>query len=158
MALTNVQLVRLEIGLTGGASALFSDEEIEYYLGVYDNNIKKTSKDIALKVLFNLTQYVHERSGTELEIWGHTWYENYKKTLELYLNNPAYNDVFSSLKFYAGGVSVQDIQENINNPDNLTIDVDIGIPTDGDAVSSGNTNKNIFKANKLTIYNSPFSL
>ena len=65
--------------------------------------------------------------------------------------------MFSSLKFYAGGVSVQDIQENINNPDNLTIDVDIGIPTDGDAVNSGNTNKNIFKANKLTIYNSPFS-
>ena len=69
--------------------------------------------------MFVLSQLVHERSGVELEIWGHTWFENYMKTLQMYINDPNYSIALESAKAYAGGISVSDIRSNINNPDNL---------------------------------------
>lgn len=158
MALTDIDKVRYEVGLVGEAQDIFADEDIQYYLDENKGNIKKTGKDLAVKVLFVLAQYVHERSGTELEIWGHTWFENYKKALELYLNNTNYNGARDAMKFYAGGISVTDIRKNMEQIDTLPVDVDIGIPTDGEASFSPNTNKSVFKVEPIGYTTSPFNI
>ncbi len=90
MALTDIQKIRLECGLVNEAESLLSDDEIQYFLTKNNNSIKKASLDAAKTVLFILSQQVHERSDY-LEIWGHTWFENYMKALKLYITNPNYS-------------------------------------------------------------------
>ena len=124
MSLTDIQKLKLDVGLIGEASDILSDEELTYFLEKNNNSIRKAGLDVAKTVLFVLSQLVHERSGSELEIWGHTWFENYMKTLRMYLNDPNYSIALENAKAYAGGISVSDIRNNINNPDNFVVDVD----------------------------------
>ena len=93
-----------------------------------------------------------------LEIWGHTWFENYMKTLQMYINDPNYSIVLESAKAYAGGISVSDIRNNINNPDNLAVDVDISIPKDDIAITSTNTFKDVFDVDSPYYNTNPFTL
>lgn len=154
MALTDVQKIKLELGLFGEADDILTDDEISYFLEKNNNNIKKACLDTAKTVLFYLAQLIHERSTADLEMWNHTWYENYMKTLEMYINNPSYNIDITSLKPYCGGISIADIRDNINNEDNLTVFVDRGIPKDGEAVVSTNSQDDVF--NPYTYYKTPF--
>ena len=147
MALTPVSEIKLNLGLVGNAADILTDDELQYFLDKNNGSVKKASLDVAKTVLFILAQLVHERSGNELEVWGHTWFENYMKTLQLYINNPAYSLAIDSAKAYAGGISVTDIRNNIDNSDNYVLDVDVGIPKDGAAINSTNTNKNVFNPN-----------
>lgn len=117
MALSEIQKIKLEIGLSGEAANLLSDDELTYFLEKNSNNVKKASLDAAKTVLLILSQQVHERSGVELEIWGHTWFENYMQTLKLYLSNPNFNVGIEMAKAYAGGISKQDIKDNLQNTD-----------------------------------------
>lgn len=140
----NISIVRLEVGLVGEAYGLLSDEEISYYLTKNNNNIRRASLDCAKTVLFILSQRVHERADI-LEIWGHDWFNNYYKSLKLYISDPNFSFAINGAVPYAGGISVSDIRENINNADNFVVNVDIGIPTDGDAINTTNTNHQVFK-------------
>jgi len=144
MALTLIDQVRLEIGLVGAAYTIFSDEEISHYLLQNNNNVKRTGKELAVKVCFILSQYVHTKADV-LEEWGHDWFNNYYKSLQMYLNNPNYSFALDSARPYAGGISVTDILENVNNSDNFVVSVEVGIPTDGDAINTTNTNRQVFK-------------
>lgn len=158
MALTDVEKIKLELGLVNEASDILSDEEITYFIEKNNNSVRKASLDVAKTVLFVLSQLVHERSGSELEIWGHTWFENYMKTLQMYINDPNYSIALESAKAYAGGISVSDIRNNINNPDNLAVDVDISIPKDGIAITSTNTFKDVFGVDNPYYNTNPFTL
>ena len=146
MALTPVQEIKLNLGLVGNAADILTDEELQYFLDKNNGSVKKASLDVAKTVLFILAQFTHERNDI-LEVWGHTWFENYMKSLQLYLSNPAYSLAIDSAKAYAGGISVTDIRNNIDNSDNHVLDVDVGIPKDGEAINSTNTNKNVFNPN-----------
>ena len=157
MALTNISAIRLELGLVNEASNILSDEEIAYFLEKNNNSIRKAALDAAKTVLFILSTRVHEKIEM-LEIWGHTWFENYMKTLQMYINDPNYSIALESAKAYAGGISVSDIRNNINNPDNLAVDVDISIPKDGVAITSTNTFKDIFDVDSPYYNTSPFTL
>ena len=158
MALTNIEKLKLELGLVNEASNILSDEEIAYFLEKNNNSIRRAALDAAKTVLFVLSQLVHERSGSELEIWGHTWFENYMKTLQMYLNDPNYSIALENAKAYAGGISVSDIRNNINNADNLALDVDISIPKDGIAANSTNTFKDVFDVDSHYYNTNPFTL
>lgn len=158
MALTSIQKLKLEIGLTGEADTLLTDDEITYFLDKNTNSIKRASLDAAKTVLFMLSQQLHERSGNELEIWGHTWFENYMAALKLYINNPNFNIAIEQAKAYAGGISVTDIVANVVNPDNLVVSVDIGIPTEGEGLASGNTRQDIFHPENTLYRSSAFNL
>ena len=147
MALTDIDKVKIEIGLVAQAADLLSDVELQYFLDKNHGSVKKAALDAAKTVLFMLSQLVHERCGNELEVWNHTWFENYMKSLQLYLSNPAYSLAIDSAKAYAGGISVTDIRNNIDNSDNYVLDVDVGIPKDGEAINSTNTNKDVFNPN-----------
>ena len=157
MALTDIQKIKLELGLVDGASDILSDEEIAYFLEKNNNSIRKAALDAAKTVLFILSTRVHEKIEM-LEIWGHTWFENYMKTLQMYLNDPNYSIALENAKAYAGGISVSDIRSNINNPDNLVVDVDISIPKDGVAITSTNTFKDIFDVDSPYYNTNPFTL
>lgn len=146
MALTDIQKVKLEIGLVAQAADLLSDTELQYFLDKNNGSVKKASLDAAKTVLFTLTPFTHEKNEI-LEVWGHTWFENYMAALKLYLSNPNYSLAIDSAKAYAGGISVTDIRNNIDNSDNYVLDVDVGIPKDGGAINSTNTNKDVFNPN-----------
>lgn len=147
MALTLIEQLRLELGLNAIDDELLTEAELEHFLEKNKMNLRKSAVDAAKTLLFILSSRVHERSGTELEIWGHTWFENYMKALKLYLNDPNYSIGIEQAKAYAGGISISDIRANVENSDNLTVQVDIGIPKDGDAIDSPNTRQDVFNAN-----------
>lgn len=157
MALTDVEKIKLELGLVNEASDILSDEEITYFIEKNNNSVRKASLDVAKTVLFILSTRVHEKIEM-LEIWGHTWFENYMKTLQMYINDPNYSIALESAKAYAGGISVSDIRNNINNPDNLAVDVDISIPKDGIAITSTNTFKDVFDVDSPYYNTNPFTL
>ena len=157
MALTDVEKIKLELGLVNEASDILSDEEITYFIEKNNNSVRKASLDAAKTVLFILSTRVHEKIEM-LEIWGHTWFENYMKTLQMYINDPNYSIALESAKAYAGGISVSDIRNNINNPDNLAVDVDISIPKDGIAITSTNTFKDVFDVDSPYYNTNPFTL
>jgi len=146
MALTPVQEIKLNLGLVGNAADILTDDELQYFLDKNNGSVKKASLDAAKTLLFILSQFTHEKNDI-LEVWGNTWFENYMKTLQLYINNPAYSLAIDSAKAYAGGISVTDIRNNIDNSDNCVLDVDVGIPKDGGAINSTNTNKDVFNPN-----------
>lgn len=149
--LSPIEVVRLEIGLVGEAVDLLTDEEIQYFLEKNNNNVRKASVDAAKTVIFILSQRVHERAS-ELEIWGHDWFNNYYKSLQLYLNDPNYSIAINSATPYAGGISKKDIRENIDKFDNQVVNVDVGIPTDGVVPCSWNTTQDIFKKDPFSIW------
>lgn len=157
MTLNPIQQIRLEIALIGDAENLLSDEELQYFLDKHNGSVRRASLDAAKTVLFILSTRVHEKIEM-LEIWGHTWFENYMKTLQMYINDPNYSIALESAKAYAGGISVSDIRNNINNPDNLTVDVDISIPKDGIAANSTNTFKDVFDIDSPYYNTNPFTL
>lgn len=142
--LTDIEKIKLELGLLGEAESLLTDSEIQYFLDKNNGSIKKASLDVAKTVLFVLSQQVHERSGVELELYNNQWFENYLQAIKLYLSDPTYSVAITSAKAYAGGISVSDIRKNVDNHDNLNLSVDIGIPMDREASLSTNTNKNVF--------------
>lgn len=141
--MTPIEEVRLEIGLLCQAYQLLSDEEIQYFLNKNNGNIRRASSSAGKTVLFILSQLVHTKAS-ELESWDHDWFNNYYKSLQMYLNNPNYSFALDSARPYAGGISVTDIRENVNNSDNFVVSVDVGIPTDGDAINTTNTNRQVF--------------
>ena len=63
----------------------------------------------------------------------------------MYLNDPNFSFAITGAMPYAGGISVADIRANVENYDNLVVDVDAGIPTDGEASFTNNTNQQVFK-------------
>ena len=158
MAFTDVTAIRLEIGLVGEGADVLSDEELQYFLDKHNGSVKKASLDAAKTVLFILSQLVHERTASDLEIWGHTWFENYMKSLQLYLNNPNFSIAIDSAKVYAGGISKTDIRNNIDKEDNFTVITDVGIPKDYTAVNSTNTQQDIFNPNASGYPTSPFEI
>lgn len=144
MALTLVQEVRLTIGLIGNAYDLLSDDEITHYLTKNNNNIRRTCLDCGKTVLFILAQLTHTKADV-LEEWSHDWFNNYYKTLQMYMNDPNFSFAINGAMPYAGGISVSDIRANVENCDNFVVNVDGSIPTDGEAICSTNTNQQVFK-------------
>ena len=157
MTLNPIQQIRLEIALIGDAENLLSEEELQYFLDKHNGSVRRASLDAVKTVLFILSTRVHEKIEM-LEIWGHTWFENYMKTLQMYINDPNYSIALENAKAYAGGISVSDIRNNINNPDNLALDVDISIPKDGVAITSTNTFKDVFDVDSPYYSTDPFAL
>lgn len=151
MALTLIEQVRLEIGLVGEAYDLLSDDEIQYYLTKNKDNVPNTAKDCAKTVLFILSQRVHEKADV-LELWGGEWFNNYYKSLQLYLTDPNYSTAISNANPYAGGISKKDIRANVETFDNQVVNVDVGVPTDGIVPCNWNTNQDVFKQYPDTIW------
>lgn len=131
MALTDVEKVKLELGLNNLTESPLSDLDIEYFLEKNNDSIQKASLDAAKTVLFYISRYIHEKSGPELELWGHTWYVNYADALKMYINNPNYSTALQNASVYLGGLSKEDVQSNNSNYDNIVVEVEDPLATDG---------------------------
>lgn len=141
--LSNIDKVRLTIGLRGQAEDLMTDDDILYFLEKNRENVFKASLDCAISVKFQLAQILHEKTSADLEIWGHTWFDNYAKALESFINNPNSAFGINQIRIYAGGINVEDIRNNFT-VSTYPVVVDNGIPKDGIAVNSNNTQSDIF--------------
>lgn len=133
MALTDVQKVELEIGLSSFEPPVLTTEEIEYFLEKNNGSIRRASVDAAKTVLFIISQYVKEKTAIELEISGNQWFTQYMQVLKMYISDPNYSIAIQGANPYAGGISKQDAYDNITNIDNITVNVEKGVPQDYDA-------------------------
>lgn len=120
MALTNVEAVRLLIGLTERSPfyGLISDEEIGWFLEQSDDNIINASIAAGFAACNFLSQVNTKEKFGDIEAWNEVARE-YKKSFALWAEdqkdtNPLPNGVMP----WAAGVSVEDLQASMNNPDN----------------------------------------
>ncbi len=117
MALTAIQQVRLLIQDNSPGLYIISDDEINFFLERNSNNINRTAVEAAKVVLLNLSM----RSDTStdiLSIKGSKAAEAYRLALELFIKSPDLNPVLQNTSGYAGGISIADMQANIDNLDN----------------------------------------
>jgi len=117
MALTNIQKVRLEIGDTSVDLPILDDESYEYFLQKNSDSIRLASIDAAKSLLFVMSTRGDETVDI-FSIAGSKAATAYREALKMFLKDPMLNPVFSLADIYAGGVSVSDMQDNVDNSDN----------------------------------------
>lgn len=130
MSLTDVEKVKLELGLNSFDETYLTDDELNYFIEKNHGSIRRASLDAAKTLLFMLAQFVHSRTEAELEIWGGAFFEQYMKALKMYINDPNYSIAGTGAMPYAGGIKKSDIRDNIDDSDNNVSSVESGVPTD----------------------------
>jgi len=117
MALNLIQIIRLNIQDTAAGLYILSDAEIEYFLQKNENNINRTSLDCARVILLNLSMR-GDSTVDILSIKGSKASSEYRMSLQMFLRDPNMNPVLTNCQGYAGGISISDMQANVDNPDN----------------------------------------
>lgn len=128
MAFTDIQKIRLEIGDNDPAMPILADDEVQYFIDKNEGSLRKAALDCAKSILFRLASFGFERVDI-LEYRGSDYFVQYKQALEMFIKNPEYGSVSNAMG-YAGGISVSDIQKNINTIDNNYVKVEKSIPVD----------------------------
>lgn len=123
--------VRLYVGDVSPTMPILSDADYEYFLAQNNQNVKRSAIVAAQAILFQFSQLVEERIGT-LEFNGGQAANNYRQALMMFLNNPNFSVALEGALPYAGGISKQDIQNNIDNTDNQVVDITRSIASEGD--------------------------
>ena len=117
MALSDIEKVRLNIG-DRVEPYFVSDSEIESFLIDYNNNIRKTSVQVATCILFYLASnpsVYRERTGEE-EVYTTDPFKAYKEALLMYVKNPQI--YLDGIMPYAAGLTQSDAALYNRNPDN----------------------------------------
>lgn len=130
MSLTDIEKVKLELGLNSFDDTYITDDEIQYFIDKNHGSIRRASLDTAKTLLFMLSQFTHSKTEAEIEIWGGAFFEQYMKALKMYINDPNYSIAGTSAMPYAGGIKKDDIRANIENTNNNVVNVESGVPTD----------------------------
>lgn len=120
MALSNTEKVRIELQDTEIGQYLLSDDEIEYFLEKNSNSVPQTSIDCARAILLKLSMRGNETVDI-FSIQGAKAAAEYRESLKLYLSNPYLNPVLKSIQGWVGGVSKEDIQDNLDIEDNNVV-------------------------------------
>lgn len=151
--LTEIQKVRLECGDTQLAPfQIMSDEEIQYFLDKNSGSIRRTSIDVAKSILFKISSQVDSRADI-LETFGSQFFRAYKEALMLYLKDQNFS-IVGFCQPYAGGISKEDIYNNLTNSDNNYVEVLRGVPQENDGY---NLNSDVFTQIEST-RNNPFGV
>jgi hypothetical protein len=117
MALTAIQQVRLLIQDNSPGLYIIDDESINFFLERNSNNINRTAVEAAKVVLLNLSMR-GDHTTDILSIKGSKAAEAYRLALELFIKSPDLNPVLQNASGYAGGISIADMQANVDNLDN----------------------------------------
>jgi hypothetical protein len=125
MALTPIQIVRLNVQDNTPGLYIISDDEVTYLLDKNSQNTNKASLDAARIILMNLSMR-GDRTVDILSIKGSAAANAYRLALEMYLKDPNLNPVLNNCGAYAGGISISDMVANVANTDNNSVLV----PTD----------------------------
>lgn len=89
MALTEIEILRLEHGDTDLEYPILTDDEYQYYIDNYTNK-KKRAKAIDFSILNALSYDVRERSGQE-ERYANQAFQNRLELLDKKYKDPTYN-------------------------------------------------------------------
>ncbi len=118
MALTNIQAVRLLVQDTAGPGLYFlSDDEITYFLDRNNQSVDKAALEAAKVILLQLS--IRGDSTVDvLSIKSSKAAEAYRLALQMFIRNPDTNRILQNASGYAGGVSISDMQANVDNLDN----------------------------------------
>ena len=115
---TSIEAVRIEIGDDAGPGLeILSDQTIDYFLSKNGNSVARASMDAARAILMRLAQQGNEQTDV-LSLQGSRVAQEYRLALELYIKNPNLSPILSSVRGYAGGISISDIESNNANLDN----------------------------------------
>lgn len=120
MALTDIQILRIEVGDTEPGFPFLSDDTYEYYLEKHSNNLTRAAVDAAKAILMQLST----RNSETVDVFSvkNTSADSYRAALELFINNPSLNPLYNNLQGYFGGVSKSDMQANNDNCDNNSVE------------------------------------
>ena len=108
MALTEIQILRLEHGDTDTEYPLLTDEEYQYYIDNFPNK-KKRAKAIDFSILNALSYDVRERSGQE-ERYANQAFQQRLELLDKKYKDPTYNGG-ASTPLAVGGVFKDEMAE-----------------------------------------------
>jgi hypothetical protein len=92
---------------------ILEDALYQYFLDSNANDEYKSSVQALEAIVAKYAKYVHEKVDGEEE-WGQEAYDNYRKLLDTWKNNPSYIGAWSP---YAGGISKSDLEANRQNSD-----------------------------------------
>lgn len=104
--LTDVEKVRIKIGLTNPQFPILCDEEIEYLLEEVGGDVRRASLNAAQAALYTLSfAPTRERAGDE-EVWQNPA-DSYRKALEMFIKRP--QQFLGNLTPYAAGITQADV-------------------------------------------------
>lgn len=113
--------VRMEIQDVAVGFYILDDETITYFLEKNNENIRRASMDCARAILFKLSINASDSTVDIFSIRGSKAAEAYRLSLMLYLKDPSLNPVYNLAGIYAGGISVSDMQANVDDTDNNAV-------------------------------------
>ena len=118
-----IDALRLSVGDIWPDIELLQDADYEYFLIKNKNNNTMAMLEAAKVLLFKLSRFTRERTG-DIEVYGDSWYKNFKSALELLLKDP--NMTLFSPMPYAGGISKSDMAKYTSDPDAVLRQIRIG--------------------------------
>ena len=133
--MTDIEIIRVELGDGDSDFPILTDAEYQYFLDKNNGSIRRATLDAAKSILFNLARYAQERVDV-LEIRGSDYFKQYREALLMFINNPNYSIATNSAMPYAGGISRNDIHNNLSNPDVYAADIERSRATRADINSN----------------------
>lgn len=121
MALTLIQQCRLNVADMDAAFPLLDDASYEHFLQKHNENVTRASLDAAKTILLILSQRGSETVDIFSVTGGHKSAEQYRLALQLFLRSPELNPLMTSATAYASGISLSDMQSNIDTLDNNAV-------------------------------------
>lgn len=139
-----------------GTPPILHDNDYIYFLSLSNNNVRIAAQYAAQSILFSYSTLVTERIG-ELEIEGQHAAIAYREALKMFLSNPNFSVAMNTAMPYAGGISKQDVIDNLTNFDTISPSIDRSLQTQSQIFPSAYQEDNPFQRS-LFPRSDPFGL
>ena len=116
----DVTKVRYEVQDIDVALPILPDATYEYILTKNSGSISASSIDAARLVLMRLS-FSGDSTVDIISLKGSKVAEQYRLALQMYLRDPNMNPILKNTSIYAGSISKSDMQSNIDNSDNNSV-------------------------------------
>jgi len=113
-----IDLVRLLVGDTPESIfyPMLTDEQYFAILELENWNVMRAARRAAISIAFQLARTnSRERTG-DIEVWNNS-YSEYRKVLELLINDSGAFNLPAGLRPYAGGISKEEMCKLLSDPD-----------------------------------------
>ena len=118
--LNPIKECRIQVGDLDVTFPLLDDSTYEYFIEKNEGSVRRAALEAARTILFQLSSRGDETVDI-FSIKGGKAAEQYRLSLQLFLKDPNLNPVLTLANMYAGGISLQDMQNNINDTDNNAV-------------------------------------
>lgn len=118
--LNPIKECRVAVGDLDVGFPILDDATYEYFITKNEGSVRRAALEAAKTILFQLSMRGEETVDI-FSIKGSKAAEQYRLALALFLKDPNLNPVLTSASGYGSGISLQDMQDNIDNTDNNAI-------------------------------------